>query len=48
MDETNLTQHGRGTDVYALDIPYPWDTRTILKKTGIYQDQRPSRGIHVM
>ena len=32
MNETNLTQHGRSTDVYVLDILYPGDTRTILKK----------------
>ena len=48
MNETNLTQHGRSTDVYALDILYPGDTKKIWKKTGIYQDRRPSRGIHVM
>ena len=48
MNETNLTQHGRSTDVHALDILYPGDTKKIWKKTGIYQDRRPSRGIHVV
>ena len=48
MNETNLTQHGRSTDVYALDILYPGDKNKIWKKTGIYQDRRPSRGIHVV
>ena len=27
MNETNLTQHGRSTDVNALDILYPRDTK---------------------
>ena len=35
-DETNLTQHGRSTDVNALDILYLRDTKKILKKDGIY------------
>ena len=36
MNETNLTQHGRSTDVNASDILYPSDTKEILKKDGVY------------
>ena len=36
MNETNLTQHGRSTDVDASDILYPRDTEKILKKDGVY------------
>ena len=32
MNETNLTQHGRSTDVNASDILYPKDTKKIWKK----------------
>ena len=35
MNETNLTQHGRSTDVNASDILYPRDTKEILKKDGV-------------
>ena len=36
MNETNLTQHGRSTDVNVSDILYPRDTKKILKKDGVY------------
>ena len=36
MNETNLTQHGRSTDVDASDILYPRDTEKIKKKDGVY------------
>ena len=37
MNKTNLTQHGRSTDVYASDVLYPTDKKNILKKKkGIY------------
>ena len=37
MNETNLTQHGRSTDVNALDILYPRDTKKFwMKKDEIY------------
>ena len=32
MNETNLTLHGRSTDVNALDILYLRDTKKIVKK----------------
>ena len=32
MNKTNLTQHGRSTDVYASDVLYPTDKKNILKK----------------
>ena len=34
MNKTNLTQHGRSTDVYASDVLYPKDKKNILKKRG--------------
>ena len=34
MNKTNLTQHGRSTDVYASDVLYPTDKKNILKKRG--------------
>ena len=43
MNETNLTQHGRSTDVNASDILYPRDTKknldkrwSLLKTTSFY------------
>ena len=36
MNETNLTQHGRSTDVNASDILYPRDTKKNLTKDGVY------------
>ena len=36
MNETNLTQHGRSTDVNASDVLYPTDKKNILKKEGTY------------
>ena len=35
MNETNLTQHGRSTDVNASDVLYLRDKKKILKKRGI-------------
>ena len=35
MNETNLTQHGRSTNVKASDIFYLRDTMKILKNEGI-------------
>ena len=32
MNETNLTQHGRSTDVDASDVLYLRDKKKILKK----------------
>ena len=32
MNETNLTQHGRSTDVGASDVLYLRDKKKILKK----------------
>ena len=34
MNETNLTQHGRGTDVNASDVLYLKDKKKTLKKRG--------------
>ena len=34
MNKTNLTQHGRNTDVNASEIFSPRDTKKILKKEG--------------
>ena len=34
MNETNLTQHGRSTDVNASDVLYLRDKKNILKKRG--------------
>ena len=34
MNETNLTQHGRSTDVNASDVLYLRDKKKILKKRG--------------
>ena len=34
MNETNLTQHGRSTDVNASDVLYLRDQKKILKKRG--------------
>ena len=34
MNETNLTQHGRSTDVNASDVLYLKDKKKILKKRG--------------
>ena len=36
VNETNLTQHGRSTDVDALDVLYPMDKKNISKKEGTY------------
>ena len=36
MNETNLTQHGRSTNVNESDIFYLRDTMKILKSEGIY------------
>ena len=35
MNETNLTQHGRSTEVNASDVLYLRDKKKILKKRGI-------------
>ena len=32
MNKTNLTQHGRSTDVYTSDVLYPTDKKNIVKK----------------
>ena len=34
MNETNLTQHGRSTDVNVSDVLYLKDKKKILKKRG--------------
>ena len=34
MNETNLTQHGRSTDVNASDVLYLRDKKKTLKKRG--------------
>ena len=34
MNETNLTQHGRSTDVNASEIFSPRDTKKTFKKRG--------------
>ena len=34
MNETNLTQHGRSTDVNASDVLYLKDKKKTLKKRG--------------
>ena len=34
MNETNLTQHGRSTDVNASDVLYVRDKKKIKKKRG--------------
>ena len=36
MTETNLTQHGRSTDVDASDVLYLRDKKKSFKKEGIY------------
>ena len=36
MNETNLTQHGRSTDVDASDVLYLRDKKNISKKEGTY------------
>ena len=36
MNDTNLTQHGRSTDVDASDVLYPMDKMNISKKEGTY------------
>ena len=34
MNETNLTQHGRSTDVNASDVLYPRGKKETLKERG--------------
>ena len=34
MNETNLTQHGRSTDVNVSNVLYPRDKKKTLKKRG--------------
>ena len=48
MNETNLTQHGRSTDVNASEIFSPRDTKKILRKEGIFWERRASMAIHVV
>ena len=36
MNETNLTQHDRSTDVNASEIFSPRDMKKILRKEGIF------------
>ena len=48
MNETNLTQHGRSTDVNASEIFSPRNTKKTFQKEGIYRERCPSIAIHVV
>ena len=48
MNETNLTQHGRSTDINALEIFFSKGYEENFEKKGIYLERRPFIMIYVL